>query len=137
MLFGMYEAYITKVVWTSFRPQGPFYTFSGIALFETILLVLFLHPLLAFIIPLLLSEMLLTRSNEAFLGLPQAIRRSVLRHPSLWLGGLVTMFGLMQFINSPSVASSVLSSLGNGLVLGLGVLWWRKKAGASYTLREL
>lgn len=137
MLFGMYEAYITKVVWTSFRPQGPFFRFGGIALFETLILVLFLHPLLAFVIPMLFSEMLLTSSNEVFLGFPQTVRRSVLRCPALWLGGLVTMFGLMQFINSPSVVSSLLSGVGNGVVLGLAVFWWRKKGGAEYTLGEL
>ena len=49
VLYGMYEAYITKVLWTSFRPEGPFVTLGGIAVFETILLVLYLHPLLAFV----------------------------------------------------------------------------------------
>jgi hypothetical protein len=137
MLFGMYEAYITKVVWTSFRPEGPFYTLGGIALFETIICALFLHPLLAFVVPLLLAELVLTRSNEVLLGLPQGIRNSILKRPALWLGALVTMFGLMQFVNSPSVLSSSLSGAGNGLVLGLAVLWWRRTDGNAWSLRDL
>src|SRR4029077_18801982 len=70
MLYGMYEAYITKVLWTSFRPEGPFATVAGIALFETILLVFFLHPILAFVVPLLFTELLCTSSFEVEEGLP-------------------------------------------------------------------
>ncbi|HZR17164.1 MAG TPA: hypothetical protein VFE51_07540 [Verrucomicrobiae bacterium] len=137
MIFGMYEAYITKVVWTSFRPEGPFYTLGGIALFETIICALFLHPLLAFVVPLLLAELVLTSSNEVLLGLPRRIQNSILKRPALWLGALVAMFGLMQFVNSPSVISSFLSGAGNGLVLGLAVLWWRRTGGSFHSLRDL
>jgi len=137
MLYGLYEAYITKVVWTSFRPEGPFFTAGGIALFETIILVLFLHPLLAFVVPLLFTEVLLTSSNEVFLGLPQWSRRAIRAHPTAWAGALMVMFGLMQFVNSPSVMSSLLSGAGNGAVIGLAVLWWRRSGGAAYSLREL
>jgi hypothetical protein len=137
MLYGMYEAYITKVVWVSFRPEGPFFSAGGIALFETIILVLFLHALLAFVVPLLFTEMLLTNSAEVFLGLPRWTRNSIRAHPMVWLGSLMAMFGLMQFVNSPSVWSSLWSGAGNGLVIGLAVLWWRRSGGTRYSLREL
>ena len=137
MLFGMYEAYITKVVWTSFRPEGPFFVAGGIALFETIILALFLHPLLAFVIPLLLAEIALTHSTEVFLGLPGWSRKSIHARPTVWAGLLMVMFGLMQFVNSPSAGKSLLSGAGNGVVIGLAVLWWRRAGGAGYSLREL
>jgi hypothetical protein len=137
MLYGMYEAYITKVIWVSFRPEGPMFAAGGIALFETIILVLFLHPLLAFVVPLLFTEMLLTNSNEVFLGLPRWLRQSIRNHPMVWAGLLMAMFGLMQFVNSSSVLSSLISGLGNGVVIGLVVLWWRRSGGAEYSLREL
>lgn len=137
ILYGMYEAYITKVVWVSFRPEGPFYSLGGIALFETIICALFLHPLLAFVIPLLFTEMVLTRSNEVFHGLPLRLRQSIRAHPAIWVSSLVSMFGLMQFINSPSVSASLWSGAGNGVVLGLAVWRWRRSGGTDYTLREL
>jgi hypothetical protein len=93
MLYGMYEAYITKVVWVSFRPEGPFFTAGGIALFETIILVLFLHPLLAFVIPLLFTEMLLTNSTEVDEGLPRCPRDSIGAHPGIWMGSLMACLG--------------------------------------------
>jgi hypothetical protein len=137
ILYGMYEAYITKVVWVSFRPEGPFFSIGGIALFETIICVLFLHPLLAFVVPLLFTEMLLTNSTEVFHGLPRWSRESIRAHPSAWLGSLMAMFGLMQFVNSASVLNSLLSGVGNGVVIGLVVLWWRRSGGTAYSLRKL
>jgi len=137
ILYGMYEAYITKVLWTSFRPEGPFVTVGGIALFETILLVLWLHPMLAFVVPMFLTELLVTNSSEIAQGLPERVRGSLQRHPKRWIGLLMAMLGFMQFVNSPSVLSSFLSGTGNSLVLGLALLWWRNSGGTAYSLREL
>lgn len=137
IIYGMYEAYITKVIWVSFRPEGPFFTFGGIALVESIVLVLFLHPLLAFIVPLFMAELLLTNSREVLQGLPDWSRHSIQAYPRSWLLALMAMFGLMQFVNSPSPLSSLLSGVGNGVVLGLAVFRWRSRGGTAYSLREL
>lgn len=137
VLYGMYEAYITKVLWTSFRPEGPFVTVGGIALFETIILVLYLHPLLAFVVPLFFTEILCTNSSEVAQGLPAGVRGSIRRHPAWWIGLLMALLGFMQFVNSPSVMKSILSGAGNSVVVGLALLWWRKSGGAAYSFREL
>jgi hypothetical protein len=86
---------------------------------------------------LLLTELLLTNSKEVFLGLPRWPRRSIRAHPLAWASALMVMFGLMQFVNSPSVASSLLSGAGNAVVIGLVTLWWRRSGGAAFSLREL
>ena len=49
----------------------------------------------------------------------------------------MAFLGFMQFINSPSVAKSLLSGAGNSLVVGLALFWWRRSGGATYALREL
>jgi len=62
LLFGMYEAYITKVLWSP--PWSPnALSFAGLAVAETLILVLFWHAVMAFIIPLLWAEALLTDSH--------------------------------------------------------------------------
>ncbi len=137
MLYGMYEAYITKVLWTSFRPEGPFFPLAGVALFETILLVLFLHPMLAFVVPLFFTELLCTNSAEIAQGLPHRVQKSLRHYPKAWIGLLMAFLGFMQFINSPSVAKSFLSGAGNALVVGLALFWWRRSGGAAYSFREL
>lgn len=136
-LFGMYEAYITKVLWISFMPTGPFLKVGGIALFETILLVLYLHPLLAFVVPVLFTELLCCNSTEIADGLPVRVRESIRKHPKIWIGLLMALLGFMQFVNSPSVVLSFVSGAGNSLLLGLALLWWRKSGGAAYSLRDL
>jgi len=50
---------------------------------------------------------------------------------------LMAFLGFMQFINSPSVAKSILSGAGNSLVLGFALLWWRRSGGARWSLCEL
>ncbi len=137
MLFGMYEAYITKVLWVSFRPEGPLLTVSGIAFWETILLVFFLHPMLAFVVPLFFAELLCTDSSEIAEGLPGRVQRSIRKHPKRWIGFLMAFLGFMQFVNSPSVAKSFLSAAGNGVVLGLALFGWRRSGGTVYSLRDL
>jgi hypothetical protein len=136
-LYGMYEAYITKVLWTSFRPEGPFLTLGGIAFFETLILVLFLHPLLAFVVPMYFTEVLCTNSSEIDQGLPARARAIIGKHPVRAIGLLMALLGFMQFVNSKSVLQSFLSGAGNSVVLGLALLWWRKSGGAAYSLREL
>jgi hypothetical protein len=137
MIYGMYEAYITKVDWTSFRPEGPFWRFGGIAFFETVLLGLFLHPILAFVAPLLVTEELCANSSEIGDGLPARFGNSLRRHPRGWLAGLVVMFGLMQFVNSPSPLVSFASAFANCACLGLLVWWWRRSGGAAWSMRQL
>lgn len=60
MLFGLYEAWITKVLWAGYIEAGKpmFGKFLGIAWAEFLTLVLFWHPIMSFIIPILTYEIL-------------------------------------------------------------------------------
>lgn len=60
MIFALYESWVTKVLWagciTCLAPS--FGTIFGIAIFEFIGLALFWHPVMAFILPVLIFEIL-------------------------------------------------------------------------------
>jgi hypothetical protein len=133
MLFGMYEAYLTKVVWTSYSAEGPILSVGGIAIFETLLLVLFWHSVLAFMIPLLIGETYLTKSKELAGLLPKWVRK---RGRLLFIL-LLIWGGLFTSVNSPSLPISILSTLSSGLVLFFLMALWKKTAGDSYSMREL
>lgn len=137
MLYGMYEAYITKVAWTSFIPTGPPWRLGGVAAMEMLILVLFIHALLAFIVPLFMTELMLTRSRELEQNLPAKVQIVLRRHPRACLLSLMAFLGLMQFVNSPSPLHSLASGGGNSLVIALGVWLWRRTGGDRFTLREL
>lgn len=133
MLFGMYEAYLTKVVWISYSPDGPMLSVGGIALFETLLLVLFWHSVLAFMLPLFIGETYLTKSRELVGLLPQWVRR---RGRLLFIL-LLIWAGLFTSVNSPSPLNSILSTLGSGGVLLILMVIWKKTGGDDYSMREL
>ncbi|MCF2136573.1 MAG: hypothetical protein K9W43_04955 [Candidatus Thorarchaeota archaeon] len=65
ILFGLYESWMTKVVWGGFMVQTapPAIQILGIAVVETVMIIFFWHPLFSFIIPILAYQMLM-RTNE-------------------------------------------------------------------------
>ncbi|MCK4295001.1 MAG: hypothetical protein KAY65_17515, partial [Planctomycetes bacterium] len=129
----MYEAYLTKVVWTSYSPDGPMLNIGGIAIFETLLLVLFWHSVLAFMLPLLIGETYLTKSKEIAGLLPEWVRK---RGRLLFIL-LLIWGGLFTSVNSPSLPISILSTLSSGVVLLLLMVVWKKTGGDNYSMREL
>lgn len=135
-IFGMYEAYITKVLWNP--PWGPpFISLGGIAVVEVLVLVLWWHPFMAFIVPLFVAENILTNSREITSILPDRFRRLFYDRknyfPLLALSG-----GLLQSANSPSPVHSLLSGVfTTAFIMLLIYIWKTRENGKEYALREL
>ncbi|TFG05157.1 MAG: hypothetical protein EU539_09680 [Promethearchaeota archaeon] len=74
VLFALYEAWITKVLWFGYPgSEGPVLALvGGIAVFEFSTLVFFWHPVLAFVMPILVFESF-TLSQESNLSLEERI----------------------------------------------------------------
>lgn len=129
-LFGMYEAYITKVLWNPhFETAG--INLFGIDLIAFILLVLFWHVIFAFIIPLFLSENLLTNSYNLKDSLPKKItsKKAIIF--------FAILFGINQSINSTNPFDSLLSGLTGGLVIIILIILFRKTTKNNYSLTQL
>ncbi len=78
MLFALYEAPITKVLWGGYIGQNPgFGTVYGIAFFEFLVLVFFWHPIFSFILPILALEIIITNIN------PNAVKNIPTSHLNL------------------------------------------------------
>ncbi len=134
MLFGLYEAYLTKVLWDP--PWGAALNIGGVAPIETLVLVFWWHAWFSFIIPLLVAEKLLTKSTELSLSFPGKIGQFL---NSWWgLASIMIFGGLIQSINSPSVAQSLLSGISTTAVLvGLVLIWKRVTKDKTYTMEDL
>lgn len=134
MLFGLYEAYLTKVLWAP--PWGEVVIAAGIAPVETLVLVFWWHTWFAFLIPLLAAESILTAGREVQASLPGVFGRLF---NSRWGWTAVLIFGgVFQSVNSPSVGRSLLSGLSTTAVLaGLVLLFRRLTRGKPYSLRDL
>ena len=127
MIFGMYETYITKVVWggADWGSSGP--TIFGIYLIPFFLVVLFWHPFMSFIIPLTISESSLTKSRTMLSYLPNRIISLFTNQKKAkrWLIYGAVLFGLMGMFNLDTF-TCLLSSLSSGFFVLLSILLWRK-----------
>ncbi len=136
-IFGLYEAYMTKVIWSPTWSAYPFKVF-GVAVIETLVLVFFWHSFLAFIVPLFVAETALTNSREIAIGLPDWMwtRVTKLKNGKSWII-LPVIAGLFQGINTPTMLDAALSGLTSTLILlGLIVLW-KRFGGENHSLRNL
>jgi hypothetical protein len=128
-MFGLYEAYITKVLWDpTWGSHG--LSLGGLYVTQTAVLVLYWHPLMAFIVPVVVGETLFTSSREAVRALPRWLlgnHEDAGRHA--WLAGALGVFcGISKALNAQSPLEGLASAASAlGVLLLLGMLW--KKAG--------
>jgi hypothetical protein len=134
MIFGLYEAYLTKVLWAP--PWGDPMIIAGVAPIETLVLVFWWHAWFSFIIPLLVTEKLLTGSTSLGRSLPGKL--GIFFNSWGGLASVMAFGGLFQTINSPSVGESLLSGISTTAVLiGLVLLWKRITKDKEYSMVEL
>jgi len=136
-IFGLYEAYITKVLWNPSWGEAIF-KIGGVAVIETMVLVLFWHAFMSFILPLFLAETYLTSSREIVNGLPERLRSWYYSSKNSWKIYLFALcFGFFQATGSTSIEYSLGSGLGCSAVLILCVILWRRWVGQKYSMRDL
>jgi hypothetical protein len=140
-VFGLYEAYITKVIWDpTWGDRG--LAIGGVYLSQTAMLVLYWHPFMAFLVPLLAGELLLCSSTEILDALPRPLRHG-LRTPWIFAAAVLTaaFIGVSKAVNSPTPGHAVLSVLAGAAVPALLVLLWHLLPGgtrrAGLALRDL
>jgi hypothetical protein len=134
-IFGLYEAYITKVLWSPPWDEHPVMV-GGVAIIETMMLVLFYHALMAFVVPLVAAERLLTSSGQVAETLkPRLVRWLDTRWFTM---AFAASCGVIQTASSPSLLHTVGSTVStSGFVLLLVVLWRKATKGRLYPLSNL
>ena len=136
-LFGLYEAYITKVLWSPTWGGLPFYV-GGVAVVETALLVLFWHSFMAFIVPLFLAETVLTSSREMFSYAPGWAKRLLTSSRASMLGyALALCSGLFSSQGAPTVLHALASGVISSVFLMALVRLWMRRGGMRYSFRDL
>jgi hypothetical protein len=133
-LFGLYEAYITKILWNPSWEEV--FKIADVAVFEVIVLVLFWHAWMSFILPLIAADIWLLGSNEMLSLFPQQIRRFFATRKG-W-GVVAILGGLFLTINLPAPGYALVSGLGVITVLGFfGWLWRKITKRHTYTFADL
>lgn len=139
-LLGLYEAYITKVLWSpTWGPtDGP--VVGGLHVVQTAVLVLFAHPVLAFIAPLVIAEAHLAGRSGVIAGMPPRLA-AALGSPRgrAWVAAALTLSLAAHHAAVPGGPVLVgASALANTLVVAVLVWWWHRRYAARPlpTLRE-
>lgn len=139
LVFGLYEAYITKVLWNPTWGDTK-WMLGGVSVVQTSVLILFWHPWMAFILPVALGETLFTASNEIKSALPCWLQHSLYNRKGriLVLIGFGMYCGAYQSMNATSLITALLSSLSSAVVFfGLAFGWDRLSGGKRYTFRQM
>ncbi len=120
-LIGLYEAFITKVLWLPAGDPVPFRLF-GVHWVETVFLVFFWHPFFAFIIPLVVVEATCTRSR---FFRPDTSDLPVNLNPHVVSMVVLFVLALIQGAVSPDAKTNLLANAIHLSVLSGLVLVWR------------
>jgi len=122
-LFGLYEAYLIKQLWNPNWGTELTAQIGGVRVVHTLMLVFFVHPVLAFLVPLVIAELFLTRPGRLSRALPFLRSRigiftSVIGLP-VWLG-LIIGANLSDHGGRAAFAAPVISV---AVVATLAAIW--------------
>jgi len=117
VIFGLYESWITKVLWAGYiESQGPAMgTLFGVGISEFPVLVFFWHPIMSFILPIIVFEIL----TEKVIRDHQWILRKTAKKTILITLFLISIATFIANGNNYSPVSSDLSLIGTLLIIYL------------------
>ncbi len=131
-LLGLYEAYVTKVLWSpTWGPaDGP--VIGGLHVFQTAVLVLFAHPVLAFIAPLVIAEAHLVGRSGVIAGMPPRLATAAGSPRGRgWVAAGLTLTLAAHHAAVPGGPLVVgASALTNTLVVAALIWWWHRRYAA-------
>ena len=137
-LFGLYEGYLTKMLWNPTWGTELTAHIGGVRVIHTLLSVFSVHPILAFLIPLVIAELFMTRGARPvsrafpFLRSRIGVFSSVIVL-AVWLGiimgGHLPKHGGRQAFGAPVVSIAVFGTL--------SAIWLLIFKGHRFNIRDL
>ncbi|MHC4396306.1 MAG: hypothetical protein ACYS1A_11695 [Planctomycetota bacterium] len=136
-LFGLYEGYLIKQLWNPNWGAELTVQIGGVRVVHTLMLVFFVHPVLAFLVPLVIAELFLARPGRLSRALPFLRSRngvfvSVIGL-AVWLG-LIIGSNLPKHGGRAAFAAPVISIV---VVGGLAAIWLWMFKGNRFGISDL
>lgn len=132
VLFGLYEFYITKVLWSP--PWGDAISLAHVDVISLVVLAFFWHPFLAFILPLAIGEAVGSSTAWVRSQLPTWLTSPRRRGAMIAAAVAAVTFGTLT--GSPMI--TFLSASSAGLAVAASLWWWRRDPHRiEWTLRDL
>ena len=137
LLFGLYEAYITKDLFYPPDGHSPLF-FLEVDWLQVSFLVLFWHMFMAFIVPVLLAMVTLTTSGDVSPWLPGPVRAllSDRRRTVLAMFAFLVWAGAFMGGNADPIEGPLAAASGGAIIYGLAWLW-RRRTGGSLKVGQL
>jgi len=133
VLFGLYEAYLTKVLWVGLSEDA--FILFNISIIDYMVLVFFWHPIFSFIIPALVFERVITNTNYLYQGLPKFIRNILEKKYGLFF--VMIIIGFFSAFNG-IFQTLTISELSLLIPILLILLWiYRKGINNKYSFYEI
>ena len=131
-LLGLYEAYVTKVLWSPTWGPTDGLVIGGLHVFQTAVLVLFAHPVLAFIAPLVIAEAHLVGRSGVIAGMPRRLATAADSPRGRgWVTAGLTLTLAAHHAAMPGGPLVVgASALTNTLVVAALIWWWHRRYAA-------
>ncbi len=125
MLFGLYEAFITKVLWNPPWPDPV--VIAGVSVLSVVLLVVWWHALFSFIVPAIIGERILTSSSIAAQHLPKRFGKFFAKESIVtFFVVLLVLLGILLGAKGQDPNTMIAAVLINAFIVFLLVLAWRK-----------
>jgi hypothetical protein len=141
VFFGLYESWITKVIWAGYMTSAPMWgTFLGFSVFEFFVIVFFWHPIMSFIVPILTFEILSGTAGEAGGEVFASHLPILLKRKRNWVIFLFIMIMGSAFLTVGSKANLVVADLTIlGSLLLIFIPYWlaSKKFALFFSIRSL
>ncbi len=117
VIFGLYESWISKVIWAGYMDSaGPgLGTFFGLAVIEFPILVFFWHPIMSFIAPVLVFELLNRRAHREHIPVLKKTRKKT----ALVVVLLISIGAFIASGNGFDLVTSNLSILGTMAIISI------------------
>jgi hypothetical protein len=136
-IFGLYEAYVTKVLWNPPWESvvEPSARLGGIAVVELGVISFCWHPFMAFIVPLAVA-MALTSSPGLMEAMPARLGRWMRHKERTFLVALAIWAGLVMGSQVHPI-TAVLANAATLVVMFLLVRYFMRETGGRYTMEQL
>jgi hypothetical protein len=133
VLFGLYEAYITKVLWIGLSEDS--LIVFNVSIIDYIVLVFFWHPIFSFIIPVVLFEKIVSKTDYVYQGLPLFIQKFVHKKYGVFI--IMLIVGFFSAFNG-QLESITISELSLAIpILIMIFVIYKKGLNHQYTLDEI
>lgn len=133
VLFGLYEAYLTKVLWVGLSED--FIKVFNVSIMDYLVLVFFWHPVFSLIIPVLVFEKIVSKTDYVYQGLPRFAKKVLESRTGLIFSLIVVGFysafnGVFQTLTMSELSILV------PIILILFIIY-KKELHNQYTLDQL